>query len=227
MSVNINADTTNGLVLTSDTSGELKLQSAGADIATVSSTGIAMASGKGFSGDASSLTNIPAANLTGSLPAGMGGKVLQVVQTTFTGTQTVTTPSHGYFTNITNLQASITPSSTSSKILIMLNVNVMHPNDKIIHAKMSGGNSASFIANAANNRARAASSVTGQNYTAQMLTLTYLDSPNTTSSTTYTPQMGGNYTGTTWAINYNVINDSDVAYITRSASSMILMEIAG
>jgi ribosomal protein L31 len=40
MSVNINADTTNGLVLTSDTSGEIKLQSAGADIATVSSTGI-------------------------------------------------------------------------------------------------------------------------------------------------------------------------------------------
>lgn len=46
MSVNINADTTNGLVLTSDTSGELKLQSAGADIATVSSSGITMASGK-------------------------------------------------------------------------------------------------------------------------------------------------------------------------------------
>jgi len=46
MSVNINADTTNGLVLTSDTSGELKLQSAGADIATVDSSGITMASGK-------------------------------------------------------------------------------------------------------------------------------------------------------------------------------------
>jgi len=46
MSVNINADTTNGLVLTSDTSGELKLQSAGADIATVNSSGITMAAGK-------------------------------------------------------------------------------------------------------------------------------------------------------------------------------------
>ena len=46
MSVNINADTTNGLVLTSDTTGEIKLQSAGADIATVDSSGITMASGK-------------------------------------------------------------------------------------------------------------------------------------------------------------------------------------
>jgi len=59
MSVNINADTTNGLVLTSDTSGELKLQSAGADIATVDSSGITMAAGK----------TIPASALTGSLPA--------------------------------------------------------------------------------------------------------------------------------------------------------------
>jgi len=67
MSVNINADTTNGLVLTSDTSGEIKLQSAGADIATVDSSGITMASGKGLAGDASSLTNIPAANLTGDI----------------------------------------------------------------------------------------------------------------------------------------------------------------
>ena len=46
MASTINADTTNGVVVTSDTSGEIKLQSAGADIATVSSTGLAMASGK-------------------------------------------------------------------------------------------------------------------------------------------------------------------------------------
>ena len=59
MSITLNADTSSGLVMTSDTSGEIKLQSAGADIATVSSTGIAMASGK----------TLPAASLTGTLPA--------------------------------------------------------------------------------------------------------------------------------------------------------------
>lgn len=59
MSVNINADTTNGLVLTSDTSGEIKLQSAGADIATVTSSGITMASGK----------TLPASALTGTVPS--------------------------------------------------------------------------------------------------------------------------------------------------------------
>ena len=46
MATTINADTSNGVIITPDTSGEIKLQSAGADIATVSSTGITMASGK-------------------------------------------------------------------------------------------------------------------------------------------------------------------------------------
>lgn len=59
MASNINADTTTGLQLTSDTSGEVKIQSAGADIVTVDSSGITMASGK----------TIPAASLTGALPA--------------------------------------------------------------------------------------------------------------------------------------------------------------
>ena len=50
MSTIINADTSDGLKFTSDTSGEIKLQSAGADIATVNSSGITMASGKAISG---------------------------------------------------------------------------------------------------------------------------------------------------------------------------------
>jgi len=55
----LNADTTNGLKISSDTSGEVKIQSAGADIVTVNSTGITMAAGK----------TLPAASLTGTLPA--------------------------------------------------------------------------------------------------------------------------------------------------------------
>ena len=55
----LNADTSSGVVITSDTSGELKLQSGGTDIATVTSSGITMASGK----------TLPASALTGSLPA--------------------------------------------------------------------------------------------------------------------------------------------------------------
>ena len=61
MAITFNADTTNGAVITSDTSGEIKLQSAGADIATVSSTGITMASGKNL------ITTAPAFSATNHL----------------------------------------------------------------------------------------------------------------------------------------------------------------
>ena len=46
MATLINADTTNGLKLTSDLSGEVDIQSNGTTIATVDSTGLTMASGK-------------------------------------------------------------------------------------------------------------------------------------------------------------------------------------
>ena len=135
MSVNINASTTNGLVLTSDTSGELKLQANGADIATVDSSGITMASGKGLAGDASSLTNIPAANLTGSLPAGMGGKILQVV-TKRSDTRSVYSGSNNY--SISELSTSITPVSASSLLMIDMHVFYEGQHDQIFKATKNG-----------------------------------------------------------------------------------------
>ena len=98
----LNADTSNGLKITSDTSGELKIQSAGADIATVSSTGIAMAAGK----------TLPAAALTGTLPALDGsaltginaGQVLEYITGVCDGTS-VTTPYGSYtLTDVTARQ---------------------------------------------------------------------------------------------------------------------------
>ena len=62
-------------------------------------------------------SSLPAANLTGSLPAGMGGKILQVVSTTL-DTRFSQSISANTNTAITNFQVSITPSSTSSKILL-------------------------------------------------------------------------------------------------------------
>ena len=100
MASTINADTSDGVVVTSDTSGEIKLQSAGADIATVSSTGIAMASGKTITG---------------------GGRILQVLQTVKTDIFTTTSTS---FVDVTGFTASITPSSATSKILVTATTSI-------------------------------------------------------------------------------------------------------
>jgi len=50
MATTINSNTTDGIIITPDLSGEIKLQSDGTDIATVTSSGITMASGKSVSG---------------------------------------------------------------------------------------------------------------------------------------------------------------------------------
>ena len=86
MSITLNADTSNGLVMTSDSSGEIKIQSAGADIATVSSTGIAMASGK----------TLPAASLTGTLPAIDGSSLTNLPAPAALSTATSSTSQPSY-----------------------------------------------------------------------------------------------------------------------------------
>ena len=70
MAVTINADTSSGLVMTPDTSGEIKLQSAGTDIATVTSSGITMASGKSVSGNPPQFTKLTSGTGTYTTPTG-------------------------------------------------------------------------------------------------------------------------------------------------------------
>jgi hypothetical protein len=197
MSVNINADTTNGLVLTSDTSGELKLQSAGADIATVDSSGITMAAGK----------TLPASALTGSLPAGMGGKILQVVHANY-GTQVIT-DSTSYID--TGLTATITPSSASNKILVIFNINGTYSNGTTnLYGRVKLLRTSTELM----------TNVFGQNETTTSAYGSaggnYLDSPSTTSATTYKVQIKNDAGG------------GDIGMNTFGATSNItLMEIAG
>jgi hypothetical protein len=167
MSVNINADTTNGLVLTSDTSGELKLQSAGVDIATVSSTGIAMASGKGLAAT---------------------GHVLQVVQSVYTSSTSIAS------TSLTDVghNLTITPTSTSSKILIRYSFNwgqvrsSTHDQDHLKRFTIYRDSTNLAPANTYwfqhQNEVGTATNFAAQT---QESTIEYLDSPNTTSAITY------------------------------------------
>ena len=117
------------------------------------------------------------ANAITALPAGVGGKVLQVVNATYS-TQTDSSAS-GYVA--TGLTASITPSSTSNKILILYSLPFRNSNTGtalIVHSIFKNGSNLLGT--------YGAGIVRGDN-SAIMATATanYLDSPNTTSSTTY------------------------------------------
>ena len=67
MATTINADTSSGLILTSDTSGVIEFQSAGTTKAGVNATGL--------TGDASQLTALTSGNLVGALPAISGASL--------------------------------------------------------------------------------------------------------------------------------------------------------
>ena len=113
MSVNINADTTNGLVMTSDTSGELKLQSAGADIATVTSSGITMASGKTISDKLFTFIDATFGHTNGRL-----GPSLNEAKSTMTGTSLAFNDNTSFFTVSNGIQKFTIPETGSYRFTV-------------------------------------------------------------------------------------------------------------
>ena len=159
----------------------------------------------------------------GSLPA---GSILQVVQTEKTDVSSSVT---GTTWTDFGISVNITPSSTSNKILILCKLQVSAAVGYDIKQRLMRDSTPIFIGDAAGSRPRASSTYMAT-YASAISSLpvliSYLDSPSTTSQVTYKVQ-GANYTsGTVW-LNRGP-NDSDTAnYDARTASSIIVMEVAG
>ena len=145
-------------------------------------------------------------------PAG-GGKVLQVVQATYSTTTTIANTA----LQDTGLTATITPSLASSKVLILVS--------QLIYAESSSASQGAKIAilrGATNIFSTEAWGIrilaTGATSIVSSMPIArnYLDSPSTTSATTYKVQAAANSTATGGAI---------VAQEANGVSSIILLEI--
>ena len=135
-----------------------------------------------------------------TLPSGVGGKVLQVVSTTTTAVSSINSDSDS-LTDIPNLNVSITPSSTSSKIF--LTGSVFYGIDNNTYGSLGG---ISFFRGTTQigdgNSDIASGTVVGIGYTGTnnhvTVPIQFLDSPSTTSATTYhvvcRNHVGGNKT---------------------------------
>ena len=151
----------------------------------------------------SAITALPAAITT--------GKVLQVVNA-HTGTQ-VTSNSATYAD--TTLTASITPSATSSKILVLIQQS-FGKSGANTYGNIRVYRDSTEIGGAVAGRSIGYDQETGANYIGIGLAYSYQDSPSSTSSLTYKTQFNNDQaTGTT-----KVQTDSGQSYMT-------LMEIAG
>ena len=149
-----------------------------------------------------------------------GGKVLQCLQTIITGTVTSTSTS---MTNITGLAQAITPSASSSKILIIANVNWSGSSEGGGGLQLARGSTAIGIGDAAGSRFRAGS---GQrNITASTQTnasMMFLDSPSTTSATTYNVMYRTRHANI--YVNRSD-DDTDSSQYHRTSSTITVMEI--
>jgi hypothetical protein len=164
------------------------------------------------SGVMTNVTSIPAAQITGSqaipkstLPT---GSVLQVVNATYNTSFTTTSTSF----QATGLTASITPSSSSSKILILVTQELYQNagNGSGILTIYRGSTSGT---NLGNSSFGFASNYTFATSIASGASAIYLDSPSTTSSTTYITAI-------------RTESGSVITSANAQVATMILMEIA-
>lgn len=170
-----------------------------------------------------------APNTTLTLPALAGGfgKVGQVVSTVKTDTFTTTSSSPD---PVTGLSATITPTTTASKVLIVAQIAVGASD--IVNITLSGGNAATFVGDAASNRTRVigafqgTASGSGLNpaNVAILQTAVYLDSPATTSAVTYQVNISNAGVGTAYVNRSST--DTDLSTFHRGASSITVMEVA-
>ena len=166
---------------------------------------------------------------TASLPA-LGsaqmptGSVLQVKQDFNTGTATATSSSFANMMSIT-----ITPSSTSSKILIMFVASIT-TTERTCQLRLTRDGTAIGVGDAAGNRVQSTVGMyhptSDGNHQSNPTCAQYLDSPSTTSEITYKIQYKVQ-AGHAMYLNKapNDANNSDWSH--RSTSSLTVMEIAG
>lgn len=151
------------------------------------------------------------------LPA---GSILQVVSTTLT-TATSASPSAFVWTDVTGLTLSITPTKTSSKIFVTYNLPVGASGACFAAARIVRGATAIGVGTAGS--AWNFSSVTyiTDNGRLETLSGSFLDSPSTTSETTYKMQYSQNSTFTIYA------NRRAAATDNGGAATITAFEVAG
>jgi len=133
--------------------------------------------------------------------------------------------SSGSFTDVTGLSVSITPSSATSKVLVIATVNVgVKANEGYLN--LVRGSTNVLIGDAASSRPRITAAVLeGADFGMQAVTITYLDSPNTINATTYKIQARSN-AGATLYVNRSDGDRNTSAFDGRGASVITVMEVA-
>jgi len=165
------------------------------------------------------------------LEYGAGGGVVQTKSTEKADTFTTTSTT---FTDITGLNVDITPTSSSNKILILVNITFggntnLYGFGRLVRTISGGGETPIGVGNASGNRTRASMPFHNLDlgnavYHIKESSFMFLDSPNTTTSTNYKIQCFTHSSGSSLFIN-RPQNDDNSVYIGRISSNITAMEV--
>tara|TARA_B100000900_G_scaffold403635_1_gene410948 strand:- start:21 stop:545 length:525 start_codon:yes stop_codon:yes gene_type:complete len=160
------------------------------------------------------------------LPSGSSGGIIQVKSTTITDKIAITTTDT--FTDITGLSVSITPTRSDSKILIFYDTQMSGTEIMFIRL-MRGSTPIKIGDDGGGNRIQVTQGGFKQEENQDKLVPfggTFLDSPATTSTTTY--KLQARVYGTSQYFKVNAPNnDSNASYTGRGASTITVMEVSG
>ncbi len=171
------------------------------------------------SGSASSSTYLRGDRTWASLPA--LGKVLQVVQTSKTDTYGT---SAGTWQDITGLSVTITPSSSSSRILFLAQIVSGQDTGNLWSMRLLRNGTPINIGDASGSKAQGLQNANYRDLNAENMTSpVFVDSPATTSACTYKIQV---ITEAGYAFYLNrTANDINDTRQARTASNLIAIEI--
>ena len=161
------------------------------------------------------------------------GRIVQVVQGQKTDTQSITANLNTKDT-VTGLNATITPTSSDSKILVQLHMHVGASIDTHVAGLILRDSTEIGIADANGSRTRNSfavgiradynGSAGSADWTTAMVSQCVLDSPGTTSAITYSVKIGGNGSATC-TVNFDERNTDGETDTSICMSSITLYEV--
>ncbi len=158
------------------------------------------------------------------------GHILQVQSLTLSSAQEKTSPTANTWYDIPSFTLNITPSATSSKVMVMAVLNIGTDNSMETIIKLIRGSTDLSVGDAAGSRTRASAgtreNAADMDYATANLVINYLDSPSSTSAVTYKVAWQNPYNTTNMYLN-RTFQDNDDNDRIRTASTITLMEVAG
>jgi len=163
------------------------------------------------------------------------GSIIQVVSTLYTTPTSQSLAANSADTDITGLTVTITPTTASSRFLIMsrwTGESSSQPHDTVffirrnstkINSQTGTSNRASGIITMSLNYA--GGSGPDNDSTPDSAFISTIDSPATTSPITYTMAVKNTNTSATTFYTNRPVTDTDVSYYERTTSEIIVMEI--